>query len=169
MKLLQRRMSLKRRNISEKEKLFCYMYVVYGNAKEAAVRAGYKRNPERTGARLLSARYVCKEIDRLKNTLSEMGATAGLNRLAYGSVNDAVKLLREDTINSSDIDALDLYSIAEIKKPKEGCIEIKFFDRLKALEKLYLINEAKQADEHDSFYRALENSVSSLPSSEETA
>lgn len=169
MKLLQRRMPLKRRNISEKEKLFCYMYIIYGNAKEAAVRAGYKRNPERTGARLLSARYVCKEIARLKDTLSEMGATAGLNRLAYGSVNDAVKLLREDTINSSDIDSLDLYAISEIKKPKEGCIEIKFFDRLKALEKLYLINEAKQADEHDSFYRALENSVSSLPSSEETA
>ena len=39
----------------------------------------------------------------------------------------------------------------------------------KALEKLYLINEAKQADEHDSFYRALESSVPSLPSSEETA
>ena len=92
------------------------MYIIYGNAKEAAVRAGYKRNPERTGARLLSARYVCKEIARLKDTLSEMGATAGLNRLAYGSVNDAVKLLREDTINSSDIDSLDLYAIVSITK-----------------------------------------------------
>ena len=168
MKLQQRRMPLKKRNISQKEKLFCYMFVIYGNAREAAARAGYKRSPERTGARLLSDRYVLKEISRLKNALSETGATAGLNRLAYGSVNDAVKLLREDAINSSDIDALDLYNIAEIKKPKEGCLEIKFFDRLKALEKLYLINEAKQADERDSFYRALESSVS-LPGAEEQA
>ena len=31
---------------------------------------------------------------------------------------------------------MDLYCISEIKRPKDGSMEIKFFDRLKALEKL---------------------------------
>ena len=31
---------------------------------------------------------------------------------------------------------MDLFMISEIKRPKDGAMEIKFFDRLKALEKL---------------------------------
>ncbi len=151
---------MKKRNLSNKEKLFCYMYIVCGNIREAAIRSGYAKNPDKAGARLISRRDICKEISRLKDTATDVGAMSGLSRLAYGAVNDAVKLLRTDGVESSDIDALDLYNIAEIKKPKEGCLEIKFFDRLKALEKLYLINEAKAADEFDSFYRALERSAS---------
>lgn len=31
---------------------------------------------------------------------------------------------------------MDLFSVSEIKRPKDGSMEIKFFDRLKALEHL---------------------------------
>ena len=31
---------------------------------------------------------------------------------------------------------MDLFLVSEIKRPKDGSMEIKFFDRLKALEKL---------------------------------
>ena len=36
---------------------------------------------------------------------------------------------------------MDLYSVSEIKRPKDGSMEIKFFDPLKALEKLYETNK----------------------------
>ena len=51
---------------------------------------------------------------------------------------------------------MDLFHISEIKRQKDGAIEIKFFDRLKALEKLEkadLLNN----EEANPFYKALEN------------
>lgn len=34
-----------------------------------------------------------------------------------------------------ELDDLDLFNVAEIRRPKDGMIEIKFYDRLRALEK----------------------------------
>ena len=50
---------------------------------------------------------------------------------------------------------MDFFNVAEIKKLKDGDMEIKIFDRIKALEKLQQMNfsEQKQAL---SFYNAIE-------------
>mgnify|MGYP006932865294 CR=1 FL=1 len=40
----------------------------------------------------------------------------------------------------AELGSMDLFMISEIKKPKDGSLEIKFFDRLKALEKLEQIS-----------------------------
>lgn len=149
---------MKRKTLTAKEKLFCCMYISCGNAGEAALRAGYKKRPELQGAELMTRKDILRQIARLREAAPQPGAEAGFARLAYGRINDAVKLI-SGNLCGEDIDALDLYGISEIKKPKDGCIEIKFFDRQKALEKLYLINEARTAGEDDSFYRALEDSA----------
>ena len=54
-----------------------------------------------------------------------------------------------------------MQDISEIKKPKDGAMEIKFFDRIKALEKLEQI-DSNHTNEKMPFYLALENSVDSI-------
>ena len=63
-------------------------------------------------------------------------AAAGYQRLAFGSICDAVSLLYKSNPTREDLADMDLFLVSEIKRPKDGSMEIKFFDRLKALEKL---------------------------------
>lgn len=56
--------------------------------------------------------------------------------MAFGGVADALKLLYTEHPSDEQLSEMDLFMISEIKKPKDGMLEIKFFDRLKALEKL---------------------------------
>ena len=70
-----------------------------------------------------------------------------MEKIAFGKANDAVKLMFEPT----DIDTLDLFLVAEMKLTKDKSLEIKFFDRLKALEKLSDTDDHRVSD----FYAAL--------------
>ena len=63
-------------------------------------------------------------------------AAAGYYRMAFGGVADALKLLYTEHPSDEQLSEMDLFMISEIKKRKDGMLEIKFFDRLKALEKL---------------------------------
>ena len=58
----------------------------------------------------------------------------GYNRLAFGEIQDAVRLLFSDGIDDAELDKMDLFNVAEIRRPKGGGMEIKFFDRIKALQ-----------------------------------
>lgn len=88
----------------------------------------------------------------------------GLRRLAFGEVQDAVLLLfAQDDEIAGRLPELNLYNISEIKRPKGGGMEIKFFDRIKALEKLREF-EGAPADEPLSFYKALEEGAKSAGS-----
>ena len=79
----------------------------------------------------------------------------GLKRLAFGEIQDAEIEKRLPELN--------LYNISEIKRPKGGGMEIKFFDRIKALEKLSAL-DLEQTAEPLNFYRALEESAKSVKS-----
>ena len=70
--------------------------------------------------------------------------TEGLRHLAFGEIQDAVRLLYapEEQILPA-LGEMDLFNISEIKRPKGGGMEIKFFDRLKALEKLQALEAAE--------------------------
>ena len=57
-------------------------------------------------------------------------------RIAFGRVNDAVRLAFADDITPAMIERADLFAVAEIKRDRGGKVEMKFFDRQKALEKL---------------------------------
>ncbi len=83
----------------------------------------------------------------------------GLKRLAFGDIKDAVLLLfAQEGDVLSRLGELDLYNISEIKRPKGGGMEIKFFDRIKALEKLSEL-EGGAPSEPLGFYQALEESA----------
>lgn len=90
-------------------------------------------------------------------------APDGLKRLAFGSVNDAVRLLVQfHELDSDAIDALDLFQVSEIRQTREGLLEIKFYDRLKALELLSAYSRKEDdALEASSFYGALESAAKS--------
>jgi hypothetical protein len=62
---------------------------------------------------------------------------SGLERLAFGSCNDAVYLVFSEELPPADvISGLDLFNVSEVKRVKGGGVEVKLFDRQKALEKL---------------------------------
>lgn len=152
-----------------KEKLFCYYYIKLQNYKEAAIKAEYKPIlAESVGAKLLQKKEILDYIKILKNEEFIKGGLenvkSGLERLAFGSISDSIKLiLSGENINLNKIDGMDFFQISEIKKPKDGCFEIKFFDRLKSLESLSkLYQNDVEHSQNNSFFSALEKSALSV-------
>ncbi len=130
---------MKRNGLTPREKEFCRRYISCGDAFEAALCAGYKSSTLKYAEELLSRQDITEEIARLcrlkRQTVSEL-AGVGYQRLAFGSISDAVSLLYMDNPTAEELDKMDLFCVSEIKRPKDGSMEIKFFDRLKALEKM---------------------------------
>lgn len=100
-------------------------------------------------------------MSRRKKTI-EQQVKDGLCELAFGSISDAVSLLylsEEEIVDK--LPKLKLMNVSEIKRPKGGGMEIKFFDRIKAMEKLIDKEQATQ-DTGLSFYQALERSTENI-------
>lgn len=99
-----------------------------------------------------------RKTARRKKTLQEQ-IEQGLLDIALGSVSDAISLLfmtEEEIIER--LPKLKLINVSEIKRPKGGGMEIKFFDRIKALERLGT-DKISNSDSSLSFYEALEKSA----------
>ena len=158
-----------KKGLNEKEKLFCVYYSASGDARGSAARAGYGIAPSKSAAKLLARADIEAEIERLEKERSGFPAQAekGLYRLAFGSVSDALRLmLCEETMTAQEIERLDLFNVSEIKRPKGGGMEIKFFDRLKALEKLAQLTGGRENTE-SSFIRALSEGAKLLSEEED--
>lgn len=153
--------------MTRKEDKFCCFYSSNGNVRLSAVMAGYSSNPEQTGQQLLTRGDIAGRVKEYRDTRVNdlrLMALLGYERLAFGSIADCIQLLYMEAPSLQRLEAMDLFMISEIKKPKDGAMEIKFFDRIKALEKL---SEA-QEDTHEKslpFYRALERSADMLSNS----
>lgn len=119
--------------------------------------------PEKSAMRLLNRKEIQSEIERIdkKRKRSEADISAGYLRLAFGCVSDAVKLIFSEDITEEKIDELDLFNISEIKRKKGGDVEIKFFDRIKALEHLYEMSEGTDSGEA-SIFDAIRKGASAL-------
>lgn len=155
------------KELTKKELIFCQNYINTGNAAEAARFAGYKVMPHQKASELLLKRKIKEKIESMykeKRKNLSYCATIGYERLAFGSISDSIKLLFSENLRPEDLDKMDLFNISEIKKPKEGAMEIKFFDRIRALEKLEQINNDNFQNK-DPFYRALEESVKKFSNS----
>ena len=99
-----------------------------------------------------------RKTARRKKTLQEQ-IEQGVLDIALGSVSDAISLLfmtEEEIIER--LPKLKLINVSEIKRPKGGGMEIKFFDRIKALERLGT-DKISDSDSSLSFYEALEKSA----------
>ena len=60
-------------------------------------------------------------------------AKEGFRRLAFGGIHDAVRLLFCEDVNPRTLKNMDLFAVSEIRRPKNGGMEIRFFDRIEAL------------------------------------
>lgn len=139
---------------------FCLELFSCGSPREAARRTGIE---ESTGIKLSLTRRVKKRLAKYYSSRSDVlqRAREGLERLAFGRINDAVELaLSGDEENFSCFDGADLFSVSEIKRVKGGGVEIKFFDRLKAIEQLTVLDERiRGISEGEDFVRAFEQAA----------
>lgn len=152
--------------LKSKEIMFSYHYARLRNSKEAAIIAGYKQaNAAAVGNKLLMKQSIIKAVDVFssKDKQDELYqcVIAGLKRIAFSSSSDSVKLLfcsKDDAL--SQLENLDLFHVAEIKIPRENAMEIKFFDRFKALEKLaQMANDSDNQAGKSNFFNALNECV----------
>ncbi len=123
--------------VKPKEKEFCHLLTVCADPLRAAEKAGYK-HPEKALALLVGRDDIVEEIRRLSENIRsvyESTAICGLYQLACGGIGDALELVYGDAPSSERLRELDLTCVQEIKKTDKG-IEIKFCDRVKAVDKL---------------------------------
>lgn len=158
---------MKKEKLKEKEILYCKFFLLYHEPYLSAEAAGYP-NPKRAARKLMVRKDIARYIEKLSAmppTLDEVAA--GLRRIAFGSNADAIGLSLAEDVNSIDLKSLDLNCISEIKVQK-GCVtEIKFFDRVKALEKLAGICKEDESDDAEAFFKALQNSAKELEGAED--
>lgn len=155
------------KKLTEKELLFCSYYADGGDARGCAARAGFSVMPQKSAARLLAREDIRAEISRLeKEKRAVASVEKGLLRLAFGSVADAMKLMMsENCMTAEKIERLDLFNVSEIKRPKGGGLEIKFFDRIKALERLEKLGGGEE-NTQSSFIKALSDGAKMLSGDE---
>ncbi len=84
----------------------------------------------------------------------------GYEKLAYGSVADAVRLLFTEAPDLAALERMDLFNISEIKRPKGGGMEIKFFDRIKALQCLEELSD--DSGNSEGLYKTLQECAKSF-------
>lgn len=147
-------------SLTKKEKEFCRFYVTLQNSREAASNAGYGMLSRLAGEKLLMKKEVKDEIARLNKLNEDLScAKQGFRRLAFGSVADAIRLIDGERDN---LDSMDLFMVSDIKLVKGGGMEVKFYDRQKALESLASLEQMTSADGSLPIYRALENSAKAI-------
>lgn len=128
--------------IHKKRRQFCFYYARLCNITEAARRAGFTEDcAYEEGIKTLSMpryRQLVKRLCAEPPLSAEALVRAGLERLAFGQANDAAYLVCAEELPSPDqLAMLDLYNVSELKRVKGGGVEVKFFDRQRALERLY--------------------------------
>ena len=126
--------------LTAREREFCLSFMQSGDA-------GF-RNPDSEGERLLCNEKICAELERLselRGRLLSAMSVIGYQRLAFGSAADAASLLFEENPSREALGKMDLFLVSEIRRPKDGAMEIKFFDRARALEKLASLSMERES------------------------
>lgn len=133
--------------------------------EESAKKAGFpaKDCGARCAELLLNAK-IRRKVTRLSHELAfctpGVLARAGLERLALAdTAGDVARLISQQ--EEPSLEKADLFSVAEIKRPKGGGIEVKFYDRLRALSLLAELDGGKQ-ETAGSLLKALEQSAASI-------
>ena len=148
--------------LTAREREFCLSFMQSGDAQLSARSAGF-RNPDSEGERLLCNEKICAELERLselRGRLLTALSVIGYQRLAFGSAADAASLLFEENPSRETLGKMDLFIVSEIRRPKDGAMEIKFFDRARALEKLASLSMERESSSslYDAIGRVAERS-----------
>ena len=125
--------------LNARQKLFCHWFALTHDAQGAADRC-FRAPEKREEALLLLQTPLAQDyLRQVEAALGGEGLTAtaeeGYRRLAFGPVTDAVRLMFPTEDETPPLEEMDLYNISKISQAKGG-LEITFFDRLEALDRL---------------------------------
>lgn len=142
---------------SERQRAFCETYLRTMSPDAAARAAG-----QNDGWRLLREKGVTRRLEEMRAAgaaqILREDAVRRLAELAFGRANDAVALALSPE-GREDVDGLDLSAVAEFKVTDKGGVEIKFLDRVRALEALCTALDGRISTGADDFFQALEDSA----------
>ena len=93
-----------------------------------------------------------EEHRKRSSSIGQQDIIRRLTELAYGKVNDCVRLVLEET---PDLQNLDLSLLREVKKTEKGAVEVKLIDRLAVLQQLAQMTGSSNS-EMDAFLQALQ-------------
>lgn len=138
------------------QKTFCRAYLRTMDPEQAAAESGGG-----DGFSLLGRRAIQSRLEKMRETatgqIQREDAVRRLAQLAFGRANDAVWLaLHRD---EPDLKELDLSAVAEFKVTDKGGMEVKFIDRVRALEALCQALDDGGARGMEELLRALEESA----------
>ena len=131
--------------------MFCEIYCKNNlNAKKAAVKAGFS---EKSYEKILAKPEIKNYINNFKVELERekifKTAIFNLNKIIETKVNDVIVLAANfETITKKEIEKLNLFQLAEIKKLKDGSFEFKLIDKIKAIETLTALLEKLNVKEN---------------------
>ncbi len=148
-------------NLTKMQKKFLCRFFRSRSIEEAAVACGFSDGTAyEDGVKILSHPQAMEYLASMAAVMKRCGgisAEDALGRIINGRVNEAVILARgiPEEISEEEIRRLDLYNITELKIGKGVC-EIKFADKLKAIEKLNEIRSGNEVDDlAKSFFDAI--------------
>lgn len=146
---------MKRILSAAEERTFCYVYLRTMDPRQAAAAIGWEE-----GEKLLENPKVRQRMERMRSDLNgeirREDAVRRLSELAFGKVNDAAALAEPE--GRQRLGELDLSAVSELKIGERG-IEVKFLDRVRALETLCKLLGENREDTGDDFFRALEDAA----------
>ena len=125
--------------LNARQKLFCHWFALTRDAQGAADRCFRAPEKREEALRLLQTPLAQDYLRQVEAALGGECLTAtaeeGYRRLAFGPVTDAVRLMFPTEDETPPLEEMDLYNISKISQAKGG-LEITFFDRLEALDRL---------------------------------
>ena len=154
-----------KQGLSVRERRFCAQYLQLRDEAEAARRAGYAESTaQRRGMELLLRPDIREELSRQEANGAEplrRKALAGLRRLAFGGSGALLQMVQGEEGVELRLGELDPFRVSELKVRRGGDVEVKFYDRQRALEKLWELEE-EETGGGNALYEALERSAREL-------
>ena len=95
-------------------------------------------------------------VKRDKSALTREALLEQMGRLAFARVNDAVKLAYLPEEERETIGRLDLAALTEFRRSGAGTVEMKFTDRMRALERLLELTSPGGEEQLEQFLKRME-------------
>lgn len=147
----------------EKEQKLIQGLLAGKEPKQAAEQAGYKIHTQRDLKRLLEKKNVRQAVGRQEEMTLRERMKATLERIAFGPVEGIMRFMdgSQETVTG------DLLPVSELKC-RQGSYEVKFYDRLRAMEMLERLEAAGlQESGEENLAQVLEESAKVMRGNEE--
>jgi len=130
--------------LTERQKRFVDEYLIDLNATQAAIRAGYsEKTAYRIGAELLQKTSVAEQIEKRKaarirrTEITQDFVLTELMKIASADGTDFATVFKRNRVSltpTADLPPEKRAAVASIKKGAKGAVEVKTYDKMKALE-----------------------------------